>query len=170
MGSRVCGEQMAETDDHAALAKADFQVFMREATRDLTDLNEAVNAKFGIMAWERFDYDLTTRELVFTHKGKPRVRAEIQLVGATGKDFVWAWANSWYPAPMLEDILKVRAWGEAHGIEPLIAPRLLTENITDLGWGMAAIAARLTGARGVYRPVDGQHSLFFLYRDIEFVT
>lgn len=161
---------MIGTDDQAALAKADFPTFMREATRDLTDLNEAVNAKFGITAWERFDYDIAARELVFSHKGRPRVRAEIQLIGATDLDFVWAWAGDWWPASALEDVLKVKAWGEAHGIEPLMTPRLKTPDITNLSWGMAAIAARLTGAKGVYRPVDGLRSLFFLYRDIAFVT
>lgn len=161
---------MEVADDQAALAKADFAAFMREATRDLTDLNEAANATYGIMAWERFDYDIAGRELVFSHKGRPRVRAEIQLVGATDKDFVWAWAGDWWPAAATEDVRKVRAWGEAHGIEALTAPRLKTDNPTDLGWGLAAIAARLTGAKGVYRPMDGDRSLFFLYRDIGFVA
>lgn len=161
---------MVGTDEQAALAKADFQGFMREAVRDLTDLNEAVNAKYGIMAWERFDYDIAARDLVFTHKGKPRVRAEIQLIAATDVDFLWAWAGDWWPAAALEDARSVKAWGEAHGIEPLMAPRLKTPDITNLGWGMAAIAAQLTGAKGVYRPVDGPRSLFFLYRNIEFIT
>lgn len=161
---------METADDRATLAKADFATFMREATRDLTDLNEALNARYGIMAWERFDYDLSAGELVFSHKGRPRVRAEIQLVGATDVDFVWAWAGDWWPAAAVEDARKVRAWGETHRIEALTTPRLKTINPTDLGWGLSAVAARLTGARGVYRPVDGHRSLFFLYRDIGFVS
>lgn len=161
---------MEVADERAALAKADFQTFMREAVRDLTDLNEALNAKYGIMAWERFDYDIATRELIFSHKGRPRVRAEFQLIAATDVDFLWAWAGSWWPREAIEDVLKVKAWGETHGIEPLMAPRLKTTDMTNLGWGMAAVAAQLTGAKGVYRPVDGPRSLFMLYRDIEFIT
>ena len=161
---------MEAVDDQAALAKADFPEFMREAVRDLTDLNEALNAKFGIMAWERFDYDIAARELVFSHKGRPRVRAGIQLVGATDADFMWAWSGSWWPAAAIEDVLKVKAWGETHGITALTSPRMMSTNLDDLGWGLAAIAAKLTGAKGVYRPVDGHRSLFFLYRDIESVT
>ncbi len=161
---------MELADDQVALAKTDFLAFMREATRDLTDLNEAVNAKFGVMAWERFDYDVNTRELVFSHKGRPRVRAEIQLVGMAETNFVWAWASGWWPSAVLEDVRKVQAWGKEHGVEHLYAPCLLVDNAIDLGWGMTAVAAKLTGAVGAYRPMDGQRAMFFLYRNIEFVT
>ena len=72
---------METADDLATLARTDYAQALRDAVHALTDLNEAVNAKFGIMAWERFDYDLGARTLTFSHKGRPRVTAEIQLSG-----------------------------------------------------------------------------------------
>lgn len=160
---------METADDLATLARTDYPQALREAVHALTDLNEAVNAKFGIMAWERFDYDLAARSLTFSHKGRPRVTAEIQLVGTTDAEFLWGWANAgWWPASAIEDVLKVRAWGEAQGIQSLVAPRL-SGDMTDIGWGMTALAAKITGAVGAYRPVDGPRSLFLLYRSIRFV-
>ncbi len=160
---------MRMADELADLARLDYPKALREAVHALTDLNEAVNAKFGIMAWERFDYDLNDRLLTFSHKGKPRVVAEIQLVGATDEGFLWAWAhNNRWPAGVTEDALKTKAWGEANGISDLTTPRL-TGNATNLGWGMTAMAAKVTGAVGAYRPMDGPRSLFLLYRSIAFV-
>lgn len=151
-------------------SKVDFAAMRREAVHALTDLNEAVNAKYGIMAWERFDYDLNAGTLTFSHKGKARVVADIQVVGATSDGFVWAWANAnWWPQPVLEDVLKVRAWGEANGVAELTTPGLKGGNVTELGWALTAVAAKITGAKGAYRPMEGQKSLFFLYRDIRFV-
>ena len=156
-------------DELASLARLDYPKALREAVHALTDLNEAVNAKFGIMAWERFDYDLTARTLTFLHKGRPRVVAEIQLVGATDHGFLWAWANaSLWPPGITEDALKTKAWGEANGVADLTTPRL-TGDPTNLGWGMTAMAAKITGALGAYRPMDGDRSLFLLYRSIAFV-
>jgi len=148
----------------------DFPKFRRDAVHALTDLNEGVNARFGITAWERFDYDLRAGTLTFSHKGRARVVAKIQVVGATDGDFLWGWANAgWWPAALLEDVGKVRAWGQAQGVPELVTPRLRGENITELGWAMTAVAARVTGALGAYRPMDGHRSLFFLYRGIGFV-
>lgn len=160
---------METADDLAALARGDYPRALREAVHALTDLNEAVNARFGIMAWERFDYDLAACSLTFSHKGRPRVVAEIQLVGTTDAEFLWGWANAgWWPAAAIEDVLKVKAWGEANAVPSLTTPRLQGD-MTDIGWGMAALAAKITGAVGVYRPVDGPRSLFLLYRSIRFV-
>jgi hypothetical protein len=151
-------------------SKVDFAKMRREAVHALTDLNEAVNAKYGIMAWERFDYDLNAGTLTFSHKGKARVVADIQVIGATGDSFVWAWANaSWWPAAILEDALRVKAWGEEHGVAELTTPAMKSGNITELGWALTAVAAKITGAEGAYRPMDGTKSLFLLYRNIRFV-
>lgn len=160
---------METVDDLAALARTDYPQALRDAVHALTDRNEAVNAKYGIMAWERFDYDLAACSLTFSHKGRPRVTAEIQLVGTTDREFLWGWANAgWWPPSLIEDVLRVKAWGEAHGIQSLVTPRLQGD-MTDIGWGMAALAAQITGAMGVYRPMDGPRSLFLLYRSIRFV-
>ena len=157
-------------DELASLARLDYPKALREAVHALTDLNEVVNAKFGIMAWERFDYDLAARTLTFSHKGRPRVVAEIQLVGATDHGFLWSWANaSLWPAGCFEDALKTKAWGEANGVTDLTTPRL-NGDPTNLGWGMTAMAAKITGAVGAYRPMDGDRSLFLLYRSIAFVS
>ena len=149
----------------------DYEAWRREAYQQLVDLNEKVNATYGIMAWERFDYDLSTGELVFTHKGKPRVSAQVQLIGVVERDWQWAWANAgWWPDRILEDARKVKAFGETWGIEELTNAQLRSTNMDQLGWSLAAVAARVTGALGAYRPVDGPRSMFFLYRSLTLLS
>jgi hypothetical protein len=53
----------------------DFPSMRREAVHALTDLNEAINATYGITARERFDYDPRAGTLIFSHRGGPRVVA-----------------------------------------------------------------------------------------------
>lgn len=145
----------------------EYEDWRREAYQQLIDLNEKANATYGITAWEQFDYDLGARELTFSHKGRPRVKAEIQLVGAVDRAWQWGWANAgWWPDAVLEDSRKVKAFGEKFGLEELTAPWLQAPDYTELGWTMTAIAARITGAIGAYRPVDGPRSMFFLYRSL----
>jgi hypothetical protein len=145
----------------------EYEAWRREAYQQLIDLNEKVNATYGVTAWERFEYDLGAGTLTFSHKGKPRVRADIQLVGAVDRNWLWGWANAgWWPESVLEDSRKVRAFGQQFGIEELTAPRLEAPDYDELGWTMAAVAARVTGALGAYRPVDGPRSMFLLYRSL----
>ena len=145
----------------------EYEEWRREAFQLLIDKNEQVNATYGITAWEEFSYDLGAGTLTFTHKGKARVKADIQLVGAVDKDWLWGWANAgWWPEAVLEDARKTRAFGEQFGIPELTAPRLEAPSFDDLGWTLAAVAARVTNAVGAYRPVDGPRSMFFLYRSL----
>jgi hypothetical protein len=97
----------------------------------------------------------------------PGRRAEIQLIAAVDRSWLWGWANAgWWPAPLLEDVRKVKAFGEQFGIAELTTPQLESANFDQLGWELAAVSARVTGALGVYRPVDGPRSMFFLYRSL----
>ena len=149
----------------------EYEGWRREAYQQLIDLNEKANATYGITAWERFDYDLAAGELVFTHKGKARVKAEIQLIGAVDETWLWGWANAgWWPEAILEDVRKVKAFGDQFGIAELVNPQLNSTDFDQLGWTLAAVAARVTGALGVYRPVEGPRSLFFMYRSLTLLS
>ena len=145
----------------------EYEAWRREAFQLLIDKNEQVNATYGITAWEEFTYDLGAGTLTFTHKGKARVRADIQLVGAVDRHWLRGWANPGrWPEAVLEDSRKVKAFGEKFGLTELTAPRLEAPSHDDLGWVLAAVAARVVDAPGAYRPVDGSRSMFFLYRSL----
>ena len=145
----------------------EYEAWRREAFQQLIDKNERVNATYGITAWEEFSYDLGAGTLTFTHKGKARVKADIQLVGAVDQHWLWGWGNAgWWPDAVLEDARKVKAFGETFGIMELTTARLEAPSFDDLGWMLTAVAARVTDALGAYRPVDGPRSMFFLYRGL----
>jgi hypothetical protein len=147
---------------------AEYENWRREAYQQLIDLNEKANATYGITAWEEFSYDLAAGTLLFSHKGRPRVEARIQLVGVADKQWMWAWANpGWWPESVLRDALATRAFGEQHNLPDLVSPHLDAPDMTSLGWTLTAIAARVTGALGAYRPMDGRRSMFVLYRELK---
>lgn len=147
-----------------------YPAWRQEAGHALVDLNEALNARLGLTTWERVDYDLSIGELTFSHRGKVRVTADVQLIGSAAVSWIWARDNGLWPARVVEDALKVRDFGEEHGIEELTRLRLPSTDLDQLGWSLAAVAARITGAKGVYRLVEGQGSLFLAYRDIRAVN
>ena len=80
------------------------------------------------------------------------MRASIQFIGSfspASRTWLWAWANFSVDAKNRELVTKVRDLGEERDF-----PRLTTAkwnaNEHD-GWHMAAIAAVVMGAQGIYR-------------------
>jgi hypothetical protein len=122
--------------------------------------------------WPRYDYDLDALTLTFSEEGKARVRASVQVVGTTGpQDWLWSWANSHWSEDSFSDLRRVRDFGVEHGIEELTTECLEDENLNDLGWELTAVAARIIGSVGAYRPPrDNGGGLFLIYRSIEFVS
>jgi hypothetical protein len=139
------------------------------------DKNSALNARFNIGDWPRYDYDVDHCTLVFSEgKGKaPRVRASIQLVGSVALGagtWLWAWANDWWPKPVCEAAETACRFGEEHGIEELISGYATDDDLNELGWAFTAIAAKVVGALGGYRTPTDDGYLFFVYREISWAS
>ncbi len=130
-------------------------------------LNEDCERRYRIGTWPRWDYYLDTGELVFSDGGVPKVVASIQVVGTTSKTsrtWMWAWANESLPRGVTERVLEVRQFGVTEGLSKLTEPQL-TDN-EFLGWEMAAITARIIGAKGAYRCPGDDGFLYAVYIDI----
>lgn len=104
---------------------------------------------------ERWDLSQDDGELVLTF---PEVIAcaPAQIIGtfdSRAGTWMWAWANAHINEMMKRDSLRVRRYGEEHGIERLTIPKWSAVE-TDC-WRMTALAARLCDANGAYRgPAD----------------
>lgn len=136
----------------------------------LQEKNARLKAEFRLGKWSRFDYDVDAGVLVFSDDRKPRVIAEIQIVGTTSFEtgnWLWAWANSHWPESCTTDARIVRDFGERHGVGELIRESVEDENLNALGWGLTAAAARIAEAPGAYRPPrDEGGGLYLLYKRI----
>lgn len=151
-----------------------YSDWRHEAVHLLQDKNDQLKREFRLGDWPRFDYDLATRELVFSEDGKPRVVAEIQVVGSTSENagnWLWGWANSHWPEDCIEDAERVCEFGEEHGVGELISGYVEDGDLNALGWELTAVAARVCDAVGAYRPPrDEGGGLFLLYRNVRWVS
>ena len=140
-----------------------------DAFHELQDKNARLNADYRLGEWSRFDYDLASGKLIFSHEGSPRIIAEIQVAGTTSRssgDWLWAWANDHWPPDSVVDSRLVRDFGEEHGICELMHDCVEAEDLNALGWELTSVMARVTNAVGAYRPPDDDGGLFLVIRSI----
>jgi hypothetical protein len=133
-------------------------------------LNESCQREFQISSWPQWHYDLDRTTLTFLRDGFPRVVASIQVVGTTSTKsgtWLWAWDNQHLPSQSTHRMAEVRAFGEQECLTELRTPKLTDDEY--LGWGMAAIAAKILGAKGAYRCPGENGFLYVVYTDISFV-
>ena len=143
-----------------------------DAVHELMAKQAEMGERYQTNAWPRYDYDVDAGTLIFSDPSGPKVVADIQIVGTTAKkDWLWSWANSHWPTSCTEDLQRVRAFGDEHGIDELTAETLEDDDLNSLGWEMSAIAAKILGAVGAYRPPrENGGGLFLIYRSIRFVS
>ncbi len=148
-----------------------YSSWRHEAIHELIDKNAQLSSEFNLGYWEQYDYDLNSGTLVFSHEGKPRVVATIQLVGTTStksSNWLWSWGNDWWPNAVTVDALATRQFGQQYGIYELITDYLTDESPVNLGWELTSVTARIVKAKGAYRPPGENGDLFLIYRDISF--
>ncbi len=147
-----------------------FHDYQHEAVHALMDLNAKLKDEFRLGAWPRWDYDLDEATLTFSEKGKPRVRAGIQVVGSVSlrtNTWLWAWANSSVPDGACSCLAAVKAFGEEEAVAVLTTDQCAADEA--LGWELTAVVAKLAGAKGAYRCPTGSGDLFVIFTDIAFV-
>lgn len=142
-----------------------------EAYEQLMAQQDQLAEAFKLGSWPRFDYDLEQAALIFSEDGMPKVRAQIQVAGSVGShDWLWSWANTSLPEICFSDVLNVRAFGAEHGIEILTSSSVGSDELSQLGWDLTAVAARVTGAIGAYRAPTKSGAIFSLIKSIGFVS
>jgi hypothetical protein len=123
--------------------------------------------QFQISQWERYDYDQETAKLVFSHRGQPKVIADILFVGSVSKSsetWLWSWANSSILEPVKARMREVREYGEAHRLLKLAGAHWKATKRD--GGEMTAVAALLLDAVGAYRCPSEKGFLFMVMTDV----
>lgn len=148
-----------------------YEQFWSEAAATLRTKQQALEDGFQLAAWDRYDWDQDAGEIVFSNGGESRrVIADIDFVGSVSsksETWLWAWGNPTVEPPMKARVEQVRAFGEARGLDELTRAKWPADQ-TD-GWTMAAVAAQILDAAGVYRSPDEAGWTFLLLSNPRFV-
>jgi hypothetical protein len=135
---------------------------VRQSIEYLQQRQDALAREYRLADHERYDWNQDTGLLVFSNAGTAAVVAEFQFVGSLStrtNTWLWSWANGSDREGVRSRMREVRAYGEEHRLLRLSCP--YWSAVEEDGWEMAAVAAFLLKAKGVYRsPHD--HMLSFL--------
>ena len=150
-----------------------YNDWRHEAVHQLQGKNARLQDEFRLSSWPRYDYDVDAGTLTFSKDGVAKVIAEIQLVGTTSTNagnWLWAWANAYWPTHIVSDSEFARAFGEEHGIRELTSDYVEDSDLDVLGWALSAVTARVTDAPGAYRPPGETGSLFLILRSVRWAN
>jgi formylglycine-generating enzyme required for sulfatase activity len=125
---------------------------------------------YRLSSWERYDYDASAGTLTFSEGGRPRVIADMLVLGTIANDWLWGWANENWPAQSTDGLKPVRDFGAQHGVEELTTEYLESDDLEGLGWMLAAIAARILDAEGAYRAPTENGAVYLVLRSLKFVS
>lgn len=115
----------------------------------------------GEAAWN-VDQDEGT--IIFTAPDGTVARCSVQIIGTfntSDSTWLWGWDHPSVQPPLREDAERVRAYGEAHGLERLTTRML--EATEDECWEFAALACKLADAQGAYRGPAGEAFVFMSF-------
>jgi hypothetical protein len=145
-----------------------YEKFRHTAVHELMSLNALCQRQFSIGSWEHWRYDAESGTLTFSEGGVPRVIATVQVVGTTSTKshtWLWGWANQSVPPARTALLAEVRRFGEVESLSILIQPEWPDDE--HHGWEMAAITAKIIGAKGAYRaPRDSGGYSYYVYTDV----
>jgi hypothetical protein len=131
-----------------------------------------IDLEFRLNQYSRMDYEQETGMMIFSDVGVvPRVAAHYQIVGSLSRKtntWLWAWDNPYLLENTLEDIWKVKEFGDKNHIEYLINPKW--EATEQEAWDMTAIAAYLLKAKGSYAFLSDEIQVFVIFTRIKAIS
>ncbi|ATQ42193.1 DUF6882 domain-containing protein [Caulobacter mirabilis] len=146
-----------------------FESWAQVAEQELLEKQQALTSDYGLGRWDRWDADLANGKLTFSHEGRVRLVASIQIVGTRGsEDWLWAWANESLPPAYCADALLTRTFGHDFGVDVLSSPSVKAADLDAMAWRLTAATAKLTDALGAYRGPTGrgESAVFFTIKSL----
>jgi hypothetical protein len=148
--------------------RSDWDQLIENSYRYAEDRQAELEKDFDISKQERFDFNEETGTLIFSNDGEPALIAEVQFVGSYSSEtgtWLWAWADSSIEPKLYEKLGRVYDFGEERNFPKLTDPEWEAERAD--GWQMAAIAAYLLKAKGLYRPPFDKGYFFMVITNID---
>lgn len=126
--------------------------FVSSCCSELDIKQDQIERKFALSEHKRCDWDQGTGRLIFSNDGIPALIASIEFIGSVSTisdTWLWAWANFSLNVNVRSRVIKVREFGEQEHFPHLKTSRWHASEHD--GWHMAAVAAHVIDAVGVYR-------------------
>jgi hypothetical protein len=126
----------------------------------MQERNDAWLRDYGLRGC-KYDWTLDDAQLVFM-SGSDEVIADICVLGSVSESegtFLWAWANEAIPSHARRGLERVREFGERNALELLTKPKW--PGGRPDGLEIAAVAARVLDASGVWAETAGDVTLLF---------
>ena len=145
-----------------------WNAFVSDCYDELLAKQEALESELD--DHDGWSWDQGKGELTFSNDGTPVLIAKVDFIGSLSSQsdtWLWSWANFHLHENARQRMEDVRSLGEEEGFPRLFVPKWAAEE-SD-GWVMAAIAAHVLEARGVYCNPGDNVTSFFLISDLYLV-
>lgn len=140
----------------------DYDSFALECVSELKILQEKFQRDYNLTWYENWFYDQGTALLTFS-TGETKLHFSYFEVGTfseKSKTWKWAWDNEHILDNVKETSKLVRAFGEKSNFPKLTQGLFASDEFE--AWEFTAIAIKLAGGIGTYRPVSDGHLKSFL--------
>ncbi len=145
----------------------DYLELLEASVAELQLKTEAHRGGWGLGEFDRWDMDMGQGDLVFSNRDGFTATCPAQVIGSldgVGGTWMWAWANPSIPSPLKADSLKVKEYGEAHGIDQLTTPDFPADEMD--AWRLTALAVKLCESQGAYRGPAGSTAVFMTFSQV----
>lgn len=142
----------------------DFQTLQKQSLEELQLKTKGHVEAWGLDRISRWDLNQDVGRLVFSFEDGLLVVAPAQIIGTYNSEqrtWLWAWDNPSVEEKLKRDALKVRKYGEEHGIERLTKAKWV--GTEEDAWAMTALAVKLCGEQGAYRGLAGETMVFIAF-------
>ena len=139
-----------------AAGEPDPETLVARAVAELRTMTQVHDKTWGMGKAANVKIDQNAGKIVWTFRDGLIVEAPVEIVGTynpASASFLWSWANHTILGRLQGSANRVRAYGEAHGIEDFTS-RLVTVSPAR-AWEFAALANHLAQAKGAYRANAG---------------
>lgn len=146
----------------------EFEALVNASISELEVKNDAHKA-WGMATYERWSFDQSDGNLVFSKSDGAIAAAPAQVIGSFSKadnSWLWAWDNPSVNADLKAHSLKLKEYGEQHGIERLTTGTWIGTEAD--AWAMVALAVKLCDARGAYRGPGTSSDIFMTFGEVKF--
>lgn len=144
-----------------------FQQLLDTSTEELQLKTEAHKA-WGLGSFDNWNIDQNVGDLVFSNDDGTNAVAAAQIIGSFNKNdnsWLWAWDNPSIVDDLKRHALKLKAYGEEHGIDRLTDPKWIGSE--QDAWEMAALAVKLCDTQGAYRGPAGSTYVFMTFGNVK---
>jgi hypothetical protein len=144
----------------------DFRVLLAQSMEELRMKTGAHDGlwKLSEAAWA---VDQDTGTIIFTSPDGTKATCPVQIIGTYNTadgTWLWGWDHPSVQPPLQEHARKVKAYGEAHGIERFTTRKIACTE--DDAWEFTAVACKLADAQGAYRGPSGTARVFMTFGEV----